>query len=571
MSFVSERNIARVSFLYAIVVVAVMTFSTGALFIVRKVKTLDHDQDILEQEFIDRQKEQLRLDVTALTDSIDNRIGNLQSLYEKNLIDKVEEAKSIAESLYQSMQDKIAPEQMGLLIREAIRPIRFNDRHGYCFIFEQSGETILYPANPDLEGSNLKYTMLNSSQVVENLIAIATAHGKGMYSYDWYKPNYESDILYPKLTYVTLFDKLGWIIGSGEYLDDLDDIAKRTITLELRRDLTTENPDYYFIYDLHNIDGGKDFATILVNNNRTDLEGKKISDDIPDSTGKLFRKEFLRGIRKNGEAFVVYTYKKPDGGTGRKLSFFKLYPRWNWIVARGVYFDRLDQMITNQKTELQKKVRDDIALLILFFLAAVTIALIVAYHFSHQLQAIFNRYQSRQEDDLTKLEELNRTLAEQNRIDALTGIYNRGYFNTKLEAEISKSRRYGNPLSVILLDIDHFKAVNDTFGHLAGDTVLRDFAELVQCNIRKTDTFARWGGEEFIVLAPGIGREQAAIVAEKLRQLIADHTFSIKRPLTASFGISAYRQDEERENMLQRADKALYRAKMNGRNRTEWL
>lgn len=567
MALVSEHNIARISFLYAIIVVTVLTFATGALFIVRKVENLQQEQEILEKEFIAEQKAQLKMDVDGLISRISERSANLEAYQEENLRMKVEEARRIALNLYQTLKGSKSTKEIKSIIREALRPIRINEKYGYCFILEQTGTAILYPANPDLEGVNLRYAMLNSEKVVDTIITIATEKGSGLYGYDWYKPNYESDVLYPKISYVTHFKELNWIIGSGEYLDELQKLSIRTITDELKGNLTTDNPDYYFVYELHDIKGGKDFATILINNNRSDLVGKKISDDYRDHNGKQFRKEFMKGIRKDGEAFVVYSYKKPTGGYGRKLSFFKHYPKWNWIVARGIYFDRLETTITDQKAQLKAKVKNDIIILIIFFLGAVTIALIVAYHFSNQLQVIFNRYRREQQENLGRLEELNTTLEKQNRTDPLTDIYNRTYFNEKLAEEIDIANRYKSSLCVVIFDIDHFKYVNDNFGHLAGDAVLKDFAGLVQQNIRRTDTFARWGGEEFIILAPGITTDNALTLAEKLRQIIEQHTFSVDRKITASFGISGYITDEDGETTLQRADDALYSAKQNGRNR----
>jgi diguanylate cyclase (GGDEF)-like protein len=280
----------------------------------------------------------------------------------------------------------------------------------------------------------------------------------------------------------------------------------------------------------------------------------------------------MEGIRESGESFVVYWYKKPDGsGIGRKLSYFKLYPEWNWIIARGIYFDRLDNIIATKKEELSKKVKNDIMLLCLIFLVAVTIALFVAYKFSKELQNIFDRYKQTQRESFAKLEVLNQTLEKQSHTDALTQIYNRGFFNQQLTNETSRVNRYKTPLSMILFDIDHFKTINDTHGHLAGDTVLKELAALIQENTRQSDFYARWGGEEFVVLLPGVEKEKAKQVAEKLRLIIAKFTFSVQQSITCSFGISSFIPLENNNTFLQRVDKALYQAKQGGRNKCVFL
>ncbi len=164
------------------------------------------------------------------------------------------------------------------------------------------------------------------------------------------------------------------------------------------------------------------------------------------------------------------------------------------------------------------------------------------------------------------LETINKLLETQATTDALTGIYNRVKFDRTLITEISKAERYSSPLSVIIFDIDHFKRVNDTYGHSAGDNVLKRLAKLVGANIRETDVFARWGGEEFVIQVPGVSLAQTAIFADKLRSKIEEFDFSEPERITVSFGVAAFQHGDNGTTLINRADKALYRAKENGRN-----
>ena len=569
MRFVSEQHIDKISFLYAVIVVAVMTFSTGALFITNKIDTLNEDLVALEQDFIVQQKEQLKNDVNGLLVRIDVRRSRLAQLLEDRLQERVEEAREIAANLYAQMPDNMTREAVAGVIREAIRPILFNGKHGYIFILALDGEAILYPTDRSIEGSNfLTNNIAGGPDVIKNLIRIACEQGHGFYHYNWLMPGDDSESLHKKISYVTLFEPLGWVIGTGEYIENLDALARTSVIEDFSVTMNSDSTDYYFAYAVHDINGGDDFATMVINGNRPDLVGKKISDDYLDARGKPFRKEFLQGIREEGESFVVYWYKKSDGsGIGRKLSYFKLYPEWNWILARGIYFDRLDNIIATKKEELSKKVHNDILLLCLLFLVAVVIALFVAYKFSKGLQSIFDRYKRTQQESLDKLEILNVTLEKQNKTDAVTQIFNRGFFNQQLTRAISGANRYKTPTSLILFDIDYFKVINDTYGHLAGDTVLRELAGLMQDNIRQNDFLARWGGEEFVILSSGIDREEALQFAEKLRLLIASFSFSTKNTITCSFGVSSFIPPEDGNTFLQRVDKALYQAKQQGRNK----
>jgi diguanylate cyclase (GGDEF)-like protein len=153
--------------------------------------------------------------------------------------------------------------------------------------------------------------------------------------------------------------------------------------------------------------------------------------------------------------------------------------------------------------------------------------------------------------------------------DSLTGIANRRAFLVILERDIERARRHGPIPSIIMYDLDHFKRVNDTFGHGVGDEVLCGSSGIVKHNTRVSDLLARWGGEEFMVLIAEGDSGVAASMAEKLRQAIAAHRFDQVGQVTASFGVTTFRQGESMNSFLQRVDDALYAAKANGRNRVE--
>ena len=157
--------------------------------------------------------------------------------------------------------------------------------------------------------------------------------------------------------------------------------------------------------------------------------------------------------------------------------------------------------------------------------------------------------------------------------DALTGLFNRRYMESHLGTLIEQAAARGKPLSTLVIDIDHFKAVNDTHGHDAGDDVLRDFALRIKRSIRGIDLACRYGGEEFVIVMPETDMAVAAMVAERLRRRIAADPFPIQKgarhiPVTISIGIAALRgKDDTPAALLKRADQALYRAKRDGRNR----
>ena len=159
--------------------------------------------------------------------------------------------------------------------------------------------------------------------------------------------------------------------------------------------------------------------------------------------------------------------------------------------------------------------------------------------------------------------------------DKHTGCYNKTYFNNRITLEVNKSKVTGDALSLIIFDLDHFKKLNDNFGHDAGDYVLKEMAQVIRANgIREQDVFARYGGEEFVILLPKTNLKQAFEIAERLRKLVESKEFIYdgkRLPVTASIGVSDYRQGvTSGTDLFKRADEAVYKAKEGGRNQVHF-
>jgi diguanylate cyclase (GGDEF)-like protein len=168
-----------------------------------------------------------------------------------------------------------------------------------------------------------------------------------------------------------------------------------------------------------------------------------------------------------------------------------------------------------------------------------------------------------------ELMEKNKELEQLAVTDRLTNLYNRLYLDHALARELALAQRAGEPFSLIMIDVDRFKTINDALGHLAGDNVLKAIADILHSRVRATDIAGRWGGEEFLLICPGTHAEGAQEVAETLRTLIAESDCSEAGRCTASFGIASFRDDDTVTTLVSRADQALYQAKEKGRNRVE--
>lgn len=167
-------------------------------------------------------------------------------------------------------------------------------------------------------------------------------------------------------------------------------------------------------------------------------------------------------------------------------------------------------------------------------------------------------------------------LHEEANTDGLTKCYNKTYFNNSLETEVKKCKLTGKPLTLIIFDLDHFKKLNDNYGHDAGDFVLKEKARLIRDNgIRQGDVFARYGGEEFCILLPNTNLKQGFEIAERLRKLIEKHEFIYdgkRLPVAASIGVADYRQGVSNgTDLFKRADSAVYKSKEGGRNQVNFF
>ena len=186
----------------------------------------------------------------------------------------------------------------------------------------------------------------------------------------------------------------------------------------------------------------------------------------------------------------------------------------------------------------------------------------------HQAAAL-DRYATRLDAAYQELESTNARLKEYSFKDEVTGLYNRRFFSIRLEEEVSRYRRFNHPVSVVLLDLDGFKAVNDELGHGAGDETLRGMAEILLRHSRGINVICRYGGDEFAILLVETSKAGARLYADRIRYVLSSSQFAHRRRITASFGIASLPEDvaPTADDLIRAADEALYAAKRSGKNR----
>ena len=179
-----------------------------------------------------------------------------------------------------------------------------------------------------------------------------------------------------------------------------------------------------------------------------------------------------------------------------------------------------------------------------------------------------NTFAMRLDAAYKELENTNARLKETSFKDDVTGLYNRRFFSIRLEEELSRHRRFNHPVSVVLFDLDGFKAVNDELGHAVGDETLRDIAQILMKHSRGINVVSRYGGDEFAILLVETSKAGARLNADRIRQVVSQYPFSHGKPVTASFGVASLPDDEAAtsEDLFRAADEALYMAKRAGKN-----
>ncbi len=230
-----------------------------------------------------------------------------------------------------------------------------------------------------------------------------------------------------------------------------------------------------------------------------------------------------------------------------------------WDIGRAV--SHMGELLSQQENVTALGARtDEVGALMKSFTSMLT---------TIEQQAVeINTFATRLDAAYKELEVTNARLKETSFRDDVTGLYNRRFFSLRLEEEISRFRRFNHPVSVVLLDLDGFKNVNDEFGHAVGDETLREIAQILMKHSRGINVVSRYGGDEFVILLVETSKAGARLYADRIRQVVATFPFSHGKPITASFGVASLPDDEaaNSEDLFRAADEALYAAKRAGKN-----
>ncbi len=369
---------------------------------------------------------------------------------------------------------------------------------------------------------------------------------------------------------ISELEKILRLYGTYGNEDDFDRMFRSAVK-ELIHNTELPRNGYIWINEILNYSGGENYAIRFVHPNLRETEGEYLSTDTIDNNGNFPYLEELNGINAFGETYNTYFFRKVDSDiVAKKMSYGKLYKPYNWVVSTGVYLDDVDALVKSESIRMVQTNRKTISQIARTILVSFLILTLLVTLFEMRINKVISAYITTLKDSNDQLRVAFNRIKEMAYTDHLTMLYNRRAMYDYLEDEKARFLRTGKPFSILLGDIDFFKSVNDSYGHDAGDLVIKEVARILQQNIRKEDKASRWGGEEFLCLITNSDSRDALTAAEKIRSAIESSVFIYEEhslSVTMTIGVASSQPDWNIDELIDRADKNLYRGKKEGRNR----
>lgn len=356
----------------------------------------------------------------------------------------------------------------------------------------------------------------------------------------------------------------------------LDNIAKKR-SVAIVRSLRFPLSQYVWINGIRNYSGGPGYAVRVVHPSMEGDEEVLLSTETADPVGNLSYKQELEGVLKHGSLYFSYIFKKLNSEElSEKLAYAQLYKPFDWIVCTGIHTDEMQNIVEKREMDFNRAFNNQISSYAKIISVISLLYIGMVFFFERRLTGMINVFIDKLREDETALREeknkLDSAYQELQRVaysDFLTGLFNRRAMYERLEGEVSRAQREGLKFCLVLADIDHFKSINDTYGHDVGDTVLKAIAEIFRQYLRPEDSASRWGGEEFLILTPDLSLNEGLVLAEALRNAVESTTIydgDIVITATITLGVVEYSQGKTFASLIKEADFYLYAGKKLKRN-----
>ena len=375
--------------LFSIIIIAVISsYITISVF---QLHMREHIEQT-KKEYTQKHKNKVYQDVNFVSKSIEFHMTRIEKILKISLEEKIKVALNIANYTYNTYKNTHNKEQIKEKISQALEVIKFNDDRGYYFMYDNKSKIIFgHPMKKFIGKDMTNFRDARGRNLMETDAKILKTSEIGFNKIYFNKPNNQNSE-FPKITCITKFEPLDIVLGIGEYLDVIENQTKKFVLKRFSHTHFNNGDRYIVILDIHNLEGGDNFATVLLNSNKPDLVGKKVSDKGVDVKGNRFRKEFLEIIKKKGEGYTKYWYKKPSTQKpALKMSYVYFQKDWNWLILSGFYYEDLEKQIALMQESITSHTNDTIHKtiywVILLSLFSIFIATLVSFRIDRTIKA----------------------------------------------------------------------------------------------------------------------------------------------------------------------------------------
>ncbi len=376
-----NASITRAVFVYMIFITLLSNILLGFVFGLHSYYTFIRETEGNRDKYIETEKFNIKEEVERIFEYIQYKKSQTESKLRKSIQEKVYMAHDIAKNIYDKAKESGNSETAILYtIKETLRPIRFNNGRGYFFILDPKGNEILYPTQPEYEDTNIINLQDDiGNYVIQDEIKIVMEKGEGFVKAHWMKPDSDNGMVYPKVSFVKMFEPLNIIIGTGEYLDDAEkDIQKEV--LNWVKNIEYHNDRYNFILTYN--------GDFLIHNETDNLMGKNIFDLNDNKKAQVFIKmyEKVKSSKDNEGHYLEYEWNKPgEEKNNQKISYFKGFDDWKWLIGKGAYLDEIGDLYRHEKAMRMKDFREKIIIISIYLIILLGLSLIFAVRISRNV------------------------------------------------------------------------------------------------------------------------------------------------------------------------------------------
>lgn len=556
-----------------------------AIAIILSYFSITHNQEIIENTSKNLKERLMREHQNNIVSKVKMAVELIK--YERSTIEmrlkekvklRVDKAYDIASNIYLQNKDEHPIPAIQSMIIDAIRPLVWNNGESFIFILDKEGTFILAPKYlTHLEGKNISnFQDVTGRYVIREEIQMVKNHREGFLWDTFTRPGKDLNKQYKQLAFVKNFEHFNWYMGSAEYLDTTTKEIESSI-IAILRNINKDKSNYFFILNTK--------GEVILHTYNPELEGTNLLLSKKQNQIDTIQ-TFINNANTKKDSFISYSWENPITHIlEKKCSYVEKIPNTDWLIGSGFYVNDLDKIVATKQSQLETLNHDQLQLTITFSLLFILLSTLISWYISRKLQHHFNSLKMHlalKSDELSKLnisleekisertQELNDAYKKMEQIatiDTLTGINNRYSFLNAFESEMKKYLSTHTNFTLLMIDIDHFKQINDNHGHDVGDQTLITMTQIVQECLRSNDLFGRMGGEEFMILLPHTPLTSAEEIAKRIQKSINEYNFDIIQHVTVSIGVVEYREGESDIEMFKRADIALYEAKHSGRNK----